>query len=61
MMQSQETKKQIESAPLWWQSDDTWAMIMAAGVLVLTRFALQPVLVPATGVTSFVNLLSPWV
>ncbi|MCP4927968.1 MAG: hypothetical protein GY918_02785, partial [Gammaproteobacteria bacterium] len=60
-MQSQETKKQIESVPSWWQSDDAWAMIMAAGLLVITWFALQPVLMPATGETSFENLLSPWV
>ena len=35
VMQSQETNKQIESAPSWWQSDDAWAMIMAAGLLVI--------------------------
>ena len=61
MIQSQETKKQIEFAPSWWQSDDAWAMIMAAGLLVITWFALQPVLVPTTGETSFENLLAPWV
>ena len=60
-MQSQETKKQIESAPPWRQSDDAWAMIMAAGLLAITWFALLPVLLPATGETSFENLLSPWV
>ncbi|MBT4159112.1 MAG: hypothetical protein HOD99_09770, partial [Planctomycetaceae bacterium] len=50
-MQSQETKKQIESAPPWWQSDDAWAIIMAAGLLAITWFALLPVLLPATGET----------
>ena len=60
-MQSQETNKQIESAPSWWQSDDAWAMILAAVLLVTTWFASQPVLVPSTGETSFENLLSPWV
>ena len=60
-MQSQETNKQIEAATSWWQSDDAWAMIMAAGLLVITWLALQPVLIPATGETSFENLLAPWV
>ena len=60
-MESQETNKQIETAPSWWQSDDAWAMIMAAGLLVIAWFALQPVLIPATGETSFENLLTPWV
>ena len=36
-------------------------MILAAGLLVTTWFALQPVLVPATGETTFENLLAPWV
>ena len=61
VMQSQETKKQIESVPSWWQSDDAWAMIMAAGMLVIAWFALQPAILPATGETSFENLLAPWV
>ena len=26
-MQSQETNKQMETAPSWWQSDDAWAMM----------------------------------
>ena len=60
-MQGQETKTPIDSAPSWWQSDDAWAMIMAAGLLVITWLALQPVLIPATGETSFENLLAPWV
>ena len=34
---------------------------MAAGLLVITWLALQPVLIPATGETSFENLLAPWV
>ena len=45
VMQSQETKKQIESVPSWWQSDDAWAMIMAAGMLVIAWFALQPAII----------------
>ena len=60
-MQSQSSQNQTKSTPQWWQSDDAWAMIMAAGVLAITWFALQPVLLPATGETSFENLLSPWV
>ena len=60
-MQSQQTKKQIESARSWWQSDDAWAMIMAAGLLIITWLALQPVFVPSTGEASFENLLAPWV
>ena len=60
-MQSQSSQTQTESTPQWWQSDDAWAMIMAASVLAITWFALLPVLLPATGETSFENLLSPWV
>lgn len=60
-MQSQESQKEIESAPSWWHSDDAWAMIMAAGLLIITWFALQPVLDSVTGETAFENLLAPWV
>jgi uncharacterized membrane protein YadS len=61
VMQRQGTKTPIDSATSWWQSDDAWAIIMAAGLLVITWFALQPVLMSATGETSFENLLAPWV
>ena len=60
-MQSQSSQTQAESTPQWWQSDDAWAMIMAAGLLAITWFALLPVLLPANGETSFENLLSQWV
>ena len=36
-------------------------MIMAVGLLVIAWFALQPVLIPTTGETSFENMLTPWV
>ena len=61
VIQSRESNKQIESVPSWWQSDDVWAMIMAVGLLVIAWFALQPVLMPTTGETSFENMLAPWV
>ena len=61
VIQSRESNKQIESVPSWWQSDDVWAMIMAVGLLVSAWFALQPVLMPTTGETSFENMLAPWV
>ena len=60
-MQSQSSQTQTESTQKWWQSDDAWAMIMAAGLLAVTWFALLPLLLPTTGETSFENLLSPWV
>ena len=61
VIQIRESNKQIESVPSWWQSDDAWAMIMAVGLLVIAWFALQPVLIPTTGETSFENMLTPWV
>ena len=60
-MQKSSSYKPSDLTTPWWQSDDAWAMIMAASVLAITWFALLPVLLPATGETSFENLLSPWV
>ena len=60
-MQSQSSQNKIEPSASWWQSDDAWAMIMAAGLLVIAWFALQPVVTPLTGETLFENMLSPWV
>ena len=60
-MQSQSSQNKIEPSASWWQSDDAWAMIMAAGLLVIAWFALQPVVTPLTGKTLFENMLSSWV
>ena len=61
-MQSQNSENQTPVPQSGWQrSDDTWAMIMAAGLLVIVWCALQPVLTLPTGETSFENLLAPWV
>ena len=60
-MQSQSSQNKIEPSASWWQSDDAWAMIMAAGLLVIAWFALQPVVTPLTGETLFENMLSSWV
>lgn len=60
-MQSQSSQSKIEPSASWWQSDDAWAIIMAAGLLVIAWFALQPVVTPLTGKTLFENMLSSWV
>ena len=67
MRAKQQSSEKPSAVPgIWWRTDDIWAMVMAAALLVIAWMCLQP---PGLGRAGegvvvdegYVNLLTPWV